>query len=264
MKALSPLFILHSVHHSADHTDNMLPTLCVLLPALAWVSSQKVLTQTPSVLTEQQGKTISMDCNIAEDESNYVHWYKQIPQSAPQYVLTSDTDGSPIENGDNFPSSRFTSKASSNIDYQLIISNVEVGDSAVYYCCTLNDSPFSTVVFGPGTKLIVTDSAVPPPVLSIFPPSSEELKSNKATLVCVVSDMSTGIADVRWLLDRKAVSSGVSTGSAEQQPNKKFRLSSYLSIERSEWEKDKDITCEVSAAASKTTSKSMKKSECMD
>uniref|UniRef100_A0A3B1JS45 Ig-like domain-containing protein n=1 Tax=Astyanax mexicanus TaxID=7994 RepID=A0A3B1JS45_ASTMX len=98
---------------------------------------------------------------------------------------------------------------------------------------------------------------------AIFPPSSEELKSNKATLVCVVSDMSTGIADVHWLLDGKAVSSGVSTGSAEQQPNKKFRLSSYLSIERSEWEKDKDITCEVSAA-SKTTSKSMKKSECMD
>ncbi|XP_036446382.1 uncharacterized protein LOC118821760 [Colossoma macropomum] len=31
---LSPLFILHSVHHSADHTDNMLPTLCALLPAL--------------------------------------------------------------------------------------------------------------------------------------------------------------------------------------------------------------------------------------
>uniref|UniRef100_A0A3B1JTQ9 Ig-like domain-containing protein n=1 Tax=Astyanax mexicanus TaxID=7994 RepID=A0A3B1JTQ9_ASTMX len=100
-------------------------------------------------------------------------------------------------------------------------------------------------------------------LFSIFPPSSEELKSNKATLVCVVSDMSTGYADVRWLLDGKAVSSGVSTGSAEQQPNKKFRLSSYLSIERSEWEKVKDITCEVSAA-SKTTSKSMKKSECMD
>ncbi|XP_049323677.1 immunoglobulin lambda-1 light chain-like [Astyanax mexicanus] len=263
MKALSPLFILHSVHHSADHTDNMLPTLCVLLPALAWVSSQKVLTQTPSVLTEQQGKTISMDCNFAKYEGNYVHWYKQIPQSSPQYVLTSDySDGSPVKYGADFPSSRFTSKASSNI-YQLIISNVEVGDSAVYYC-TRRTSGTNTVVFGPGTKLIVTDSAAPPPVLSIFPPSSEELKSNKATLVCVVSDMSTGYADVRWLLDRKAVSSGVSTGSAEQQPNKKFRLSSYLSIERSEWEKDKDITCEVSAAASKTTSKSMKKSECMD
>uniref|UniRef100_A0A3B1J2V5 Ig-like domain-containing protein n=1 Tax=Astyanax mexicanus TaxID=7994 RepID=A0A3B1J2V5_ASTMX len=136
MKALSPLFILHSVHHSADHTDNMLPTLCVLLPALAWVSSQKVLTQTPSVLTEQQGKTISMDCNIAKNEGYSVSWYKQIPQSAPQYVLRSNSGGSVTDRGADFPSSRFTYKASSNIIYQLIISNVEVGDSAVYYCYT--------------------------------------------------------------------------------------------------------------------------------
>ncbi|KAL7860457.1 hypothetical protein AOLI_G00168060 [Acnodon oligacanthus] len=171
----------------------MLPTLCALLPALTWVSSQKVLTQTPSVITDQ-GRTVSLDCNIAKDEGNYV--------SCP-------------------------------------------------------------VVFGQGTKLIVTDSAVPAPVVTIFPPSSEELKSNKAPLVCLANDMSSAFADVRWLVDGKAVSSGVTTGSAEQQPNKKFRLSSYLTIERSEWDKDKAITCEVSAA-SKATTKEIKKSECSD
>uniref|UniRef100_A0AAR2JM49 Ig-like domain-containing protein n=2 Tax=Pygocentrus nattereri TaxID=42514 RepID=A0AAR2JM49_PYGNA len=141
MKAppLSPLFILHSVHHSADHTDNMLPTLCALLPALTWVSSQKVLTQSPSVLTDQ-GRTVSLDCNIAKDE-NYVSWYKQIPQTAPQFVLSFYYSlSSPNLYGDNFPSSRFTSKASSSIDYQLIISNVEVGDAAVYYCGTWDSS----------------------------------------------------------------------------------------------------------------------------
>ncbi|KAL6476939.1 hypothetical protein MHYP_G00154380 [Metynnis hypsauchen] len=234
----------------------MLPTLCALLPALTWVSSQKVLTQTPSVQTDQ-GRTVSLDCNIAKDET-YVSWYKQIPQAAPQFVLRFYySHSSPDLYGDNFPSSRFTSKASSSIDYQLIINNVEVGDAAVYYCGTWDDS-----VSG-GTKLIVTDSAVPAPVLTIFPPSSEELKSNKATLVCLANDVSSGFADVRWLVDGKAVSSGVSTGSAEQQPNKKFRLSSYLTIERSEWDKDKAITCEVSAA-SKATTKEIKKSECSD
>ncbi|KAL7850535.1 hypothetical protein SRHO_G00198840 [Serrasalmus rhombeus] len=109
----------------------------------------------------------------------------------------------------------------------------------------------------------VTDSAVPAPVLTIFPPSSEELKSNKATLVCLANDVSSGFADVRWLVDGNVVSSGVTTGSAAQQPNKKFRLSSYLTIERSEWDKDKAITCEVSAA-SKATTKEIKKSECSD
>ncbi|KAI4876639.1 hypothetical protein NFI96_024226 [Prochilodus magdalenae] len=75
--------------------------------------------------------------------------------------------------------------------------------------------------------------------------------------------MSSGIADVSWLVGGKSVSTGVTTGSAEQQPNKKFRLSSYLTIEKSEWEKDTAIACEVSAA-SKATTKAIKKSECSD
>ncbi|KAI4896496.1 hypothetical protein NFI96_004226 [Prochilodus magdalenae] len=204
------------------------------------VSSQRVLTQTPSVLTDRS-KTVTMDCNIAKDE-DYVYWYKQIPQAAPQFVLSFyHSQSSPKLYGDGFSSLRFTAKASSSIVYQLIISNVEAGDSAMYYC----------------------DSAAPPPVLTIFPPSSEELKSNKATLVCLANDMSSGIADVRWLVGGNSVSSGVTTGSAEQQPNKKFRLSSYLTIEKSEWEKDTAIACEVSAA-SKATTKAIKKSECSD
>ncbi|XP_049323828.1 immunoglobulin lambda-1 light chain [Astyanax mexicanus] len=232
------------------------------------VSGVTVVTQNPPDLTATKGETTTMHCNLGTVTDSAARWYKQVPGGVPQHVLRNYHGWSSPSYGSGFSSPKFTSTHTSQSDYTLIISNVEVGDSAVYYCTTWDDSAKEwvshTVVFGPGTKLIVTDSAVPPPVLSIFPPSSEELKSNKATLVCVVSDMSTGYADVRWLLDGKAVSSGVSTGSAEQQPNKKFRLSSYLSIERSEWEKDKDITCEVSAAASKTTSKSMKKSECMD
>ncbi|KAF4073378.1 hypothetical protein AMELA_G00258120, partial [Ameiurus melas] len=106
----------------------MLLTVCALLPALALVSSHKVVTQKPSVITEDKGKSVSMDCNIAKYESNSVYWYKQIPQEAPQFVLKFHySNSAPDKYGDNFSSARFTSKASSNIDYQLIISNVEVG-----------------------------------------------------------------------------------------------------------------------------------------
>ncbi|KAA0701333.1 Immunoglobulin lambda-like polypeptide 1 CD179 antigen-like family member B Ig lambda-5 [Triplophysa tibetana] len=73
--------------------------------------------------------------------------------------------------------------------------------------------------------------------------------------------MSVGFADVRWLVNGNSVTKGVFTGSAEQQPDEKFKLSSYITIETSEWQKDKDITCEVTAAGSKT-SKKIKKSDC--
>ncbi|XP_037400906.1 immunoglobulin lambda-1 light chain-like isoform X4 [Pygocentrus nattereri] len=238
----------------------MLPALCSLFTALSCVSGVTVVTQKPPVLTPTKGETTTMHCNLGTVTSSAARWYKQVPGEAPQYVLRNYHGWSSPEYGSGFSSPKFTSTHSSQSDYTLIISNVEVGDSAVYYCHTWDSS---AAVFGQGTKLIVTDSAVPADVLTIFPPSSEELKSNKATLVCLASDMFSAFADVHWLLGGKAVSSGVTTGSAAQQANKKFRLSSYLTIERSEWDKDKAITCEVSAA-SKATTKEIKKSECSD
>ncbi|RXN19786.1 Immunoglobulin light [Labeo rohita] len=101
----------------------------------------KVVTQKPPILTEQKGRSVTMDCNIEKDESYYVSWYKQIPNAAPQFVLRYyRSHSSPDKYGDGFTSSHFTSKAQSNIDYQLIISNVDVDDSAVYYCGTWDNT----------------------------------------------------------------------------------------------------------------------------
>ncbi|XP_073670272.1 immunoglobulin lambda-1 light chain-like [Paramisgurnus dabryanus] len=232
-----------------------------LFTLLSCVSSAKVVTQKPSVLTEEKGKSVTMDCNIAVDYTD-VSWYKQLPNAAPQFVLRYHHSHSSPTYGDSFSSSHFTSKAQSKIDYQLIINNVDVRDSAVYYCGTWDNLKSITVVFGQGTKLIVTDSGVSPPVVKIFPPSSEDVSSSKVTLVCLINDMSVGFADVSWFVNGNSVTDGVFTGSAEQQPNEKFKLSSYLTIERSEWEKDKDLTCKVTAAGSKITTTNIKKSEC--
>ncbi|ROL46017.1 Immunoglobulin lambda variable 1-51 [Anabarilius grahami] len=82
-----------------------------------------------------------MDCNVGRAENYYVSWYKQTPNSAPQFVLRYyQSHGSPDKYGDGFTSSRFTSTAQAKIDYRLIINNVDVGDSAVYYCGTWDSS----------------------------------------------------------------------------------------------------------------------------
>ncbi|XP_058626695.1 immunoglobulin lambda-1 light chain-like isoform X2 [Onychostoma macrolepis] len=236
---------------------------CFILSLLSSVRCAKVITQKPPVLTEEKGRSVTMDCNIEKAENYYVSWYKQIPNTAPQFVLRYyHGHSAPDKYGDGFTSSRFTSKTTSNIDYQLIISNVDVDDSAVYYCNTW-DGSVSEVVFGQGTKLIVNDAAAAAPELNILRPSREELSSSKVTLVCLISHMSGAFADVRWLVNGNSVTEGVFTGSAEQQPDKKFKTSSYLSIESSEWDKDTQLTCEATAA-SKTSRKSIKKSDCSD
>ncbi|XP_016529041.1 immunoglobulin lambda-like polypeptide 5 [Poecilia formosa] len=237
----------------------MLGTLCTLITALTCVSGATVVTQTPPVVTVRKGETATMDCNLGTVD-NTAYWYKQIPAGVPQWVLYFyRTNGSPSY-GSGFSSPKFTSTHQSSTGYRLIINNVEERDSAVYYCKTW-DSSVNEYVFGPGTKLIVTGSSLPPPVLTVFPPSKAELQSNKATLLCLssLSSESKGFADVSWLVDGSPVSSGISTSTAVQRPDQTFHISSSLSIQTSDWNMNKVYACKVSLgsqAAEKTINKS--------
>uniref|UniRef100_A0A3Q4I6J6 Ig-like domain-containing protein n=1 Tax=Neolamprologus brichardi TaxID=32507 RepID=A0A3Q4I6J6_NEOBR len=226
----------------------MLWTLCTLITALTYVDAVIVLTQTPAVHTVSQGQQAVLNCNIERYDANYVRWYKQVPGEAHQYVLRFLHSDSSPSFGTGFSSDRFNSKSSSNIDYQFIIKRAETGDSAVYYCQTYDDS-FRR--FG---------SSLPPPVLTVFPPSSAELQSNTASLVCL-SSQSVPFADVSWLAARSPVSSGISTSTAVQRPDQTYQISSSLTIQTSDWNMDKVYTCKVSLG-SQTLHKTIKLSEC--
>ncbi|KAI3359062.1 hypothetical protein L3Q82_002561 [Scortum barcoo] len=111
-------------------------------------------------------------------------------------------------------------------------------------------------------NMVGTDrgSSLPPPVLTVFPPSSAELQSNKASLVCL-SSQSVPFADVSWLSGGSPVSSGISTSTAVQQADRTFQISSYLAIQTSDWNMDKVYTCKVSLG-SQTSEKNINKSSC--
>lgn len=106
------------------------------------------------------------------------------------------------------------------------------------------------------------DSALAAPSLSLLPPSSEELKTDKATLACLVQ-MSAWFADVSWTSNESPVTDGVFTSSAKQQLDKTFSLSSFLTIKPSEWTSGRVFSCKVSVG-SRATEKSIKKSDCSD
>uniref|UniRef100_A0A3P8VSA9 Ig-like domain-containing protein n=1 Tax=Cynoglossus semilaevis TaxID=244447 RepID=A0A3P8VSA9_CYNSE len=178
----------------SPHTDNMLGILCTLITALTYVDAAKVLTQTPAVHAVTAGQQVVLNCNIQRNDGSSVCWYKQVPGGVPQYVIRYyDSDNSP-RYGSGFSSDRFNSKPTSDIDYQFIIKQTEIGDSAQYFCQTWDDSA-DVAVFGQGSKLIVTDSRLSPPVLTVFPPSRSELQSKEVTLVCL-SSQSVPFADV--------------------------------------------------------------------
>ncbi|XP_041813481.1 immunoglobulin lambda-1 light chain-like [Chelmon rostratus] len=237
----------------------MLGTLCTLITALTCVRGVTVVTQKPPVVVLRTGETATMDCNLGTVTASGARWYKQIPGGVPQFVLRFYHSWSSPQYGSGFSSPKFTSTHQSQSDYRLMINNVEEGDSAVYYCQTW-DSSAKENVFGQGTKLTVTSSSLPPPVLTVFPPSSAELQSNKAALVCL-SSQSVPFADVSWLAGGSPVSSGISTSTAVQQADHTFQISSYLAIQTSDWNMDKVYTCKVSLG-SQTSEKNIHKSDC--
>ncbi|XP_072561216.1 immunoglobulin lambda-1 light chain-like [Paramormyrops kingsleyae] len=239
----------------------MLAKICTLITALSCVSGVTVVTQKPPALTVSKGGTVTMDCNLGTVTDNSARWYKQVPGGVPQFVLRFYHGWSSPRYGTGFSSSRFTSNHQSKSDYRLIINTVEVGDSAVYYCSTWDDSA-KEEVFGQGTKLIVSDPSLEAPSLSLLPPSSEELKTGRATLVCLVK-MSAAFADVSWTYNGSPLTDGVFTSSATQQADKTFGLSSFLSVKPSEWDSDGVFTCRATQGA-KSTEAEIKKSICAE
>ncbi|XP_077939830.1 immunoglobulin lambda-1 light chain-like isoform X1 [Gasterosteus aculeatus] len=257
LTALTCKIFIHSFHAPCFHAQTFpLTFLCVLTD----VDAAIVLTQTPAVHSVPTGQEVVLNCNIQRYDGNSVRWYKQVPGEAPQYVLSFLHGVNDLDFGSGFSSDRFNSKSSSDTEYQFIIKRSETGDSAQYYCQTWDDSA-DEAVFGQGTKLIVTSSSLRPPVLTVFPPSSAELQSNKASLVCL-SSQSGPFADVTWMSGGSPVVTGISTSTAVKQPDQTFHISSYLAIQASDWNMDKVYTCKVSLG-SQTAEKNIKKSECL-
>ncbi|XP_062814717.1 immunoglobulin lambda-1 light chain-like isoform X4 [Anolis carolinensis] len=225
----------------------------VLLNYYAGVHSQGTLTQ-PSSVSGSPGQTVTLSCT--KDSGNwysYASWYQQKSGEGPRFVHCNG-----CSRGPGIPD-RFTATKSGDTG-TLTITNVQAEDEAYYYCAWWY-STGSSFVFGGGTHMTVTGQPVAHPVVSLFPPSQEELKSkNKATLACLMDGFHPGVVQVEWLGDGRTISSGVETTKPVKQGDK-YIASSYLTLSRSEWEANESYTCKVTHE-SKTIEKVVSRSAC--
>ncbi len=99
-----------------------------------------MVTQNPPVLTLSKGQTATLDCNLDTNTDSAARWYKQIYGGVPQFVLVFYHPNSSPTYGSGYSSPKFNSNHKTKSDYRLIVSNVDVDDSAVYYCYTWDSS----------------------------------------------------------------------------------------------------------------------------
>ncbi|XP_057717644.1 immunoglobulin lambda-1 light chain-like [Corythoichthys intestinalis] len=243
-------------------SDTMLGILCLLIAALSRGDAAKAVTQTPAILSVPVGQEVVLKCNIQRDDDSAPFFFRQFPGDAPQLILWYYHLWSSPKYGSGFSSSRFNANASSDVDYQFIIKQAKTEDSAEYYCSNWDSSVSErVVVFGGGTKLLVTSSDVTPPVVTVFPPSNDELQSKEATLVCVATQ-SIPYADVTWMARGRPATDAVATGPATRETNGNYKISSYLTVQTSEWNSDVPYTCKVSLG-SQSAENTVSKSKCV-
>nr|6MNR_L Chain L, Ab DH753 light chain [Macaca mulatta]6MNS_B Chain B, Ab DH753 light chain [Macaca mulatta]6MNS_L Chain L, Ab DH753 light chain [Macaca mulatta] len=215
---------------------------------------QSVLTQPPSA-SEAARKSVTISCsggssNIGDDS---VSWYQQVPGTAPKLLIYyNDRRASGVS--DRFSGSKSGTSAS------LAINGLQSEDEADYYCAAWDDS-LSAYIFGSGTRLTVLGQPKASPTVTLFPPSSEELQANKATLVCLISDFYPGVVKVAWKADGSAVNAGVETTTPSKQSNNKYAASSYLSLTSDQWKSHKSYSCQVTHEGS-TVEKTVAPAEC--
>ncbi|XP_047418408.1 immunoglobulin lambda-1 light chain-like isoform X2 [Sciurus carolinensis] len=211
------------------------------------------LTQ-PQSVSVALGQTATITCSGDELPKNYAFWFQQQhPGQTPVRVIYKDS-----ERPSGIPE-RF-SGASSGTTATLTISRAQNEDEAVYYCFS-SYGDGNVYVFGGGTQISVLGQPKASPLVTMFPPSSEELQTNKATLVCLINDFYPGAVTVTWKADSTTVTQGVETTQPSKQSNNKYMASSYLTVTPDKWKSHKSFSCQVTHEGS-TVEKSVSPEEC--
>nr|ALJ49777.1 anti-ZP2 IE3 antibody [synthetic construct] len=244
---------------TGSRTSLLLAFGLLCLPWLQEGSADTVMTQSPSSLAVSAGETLTINCKSSQNlfssrnQKNYLAWFQQKPGQSPKLLISL---ASTRETGvpDRFIGS------GSGTDFTLTISSVQAEDLAIYYCQQYYNSPLT---FGSGTKLEIkrADAA---PTVSIFPPSSEQLTSGGASVVCFLNNFYPKDINVKWKIDGSERQNGVLNSWTDQDSkDSTYSMSSTLTLTKDEYERHNSYTCEATHKTSTSPIvKSFNRNEC--
>ncbi|XP_011828178.1 PREDICTED: TCR gamma alternate reading frame protein isoform X3 [Mandrillus leucophaeus] len=155
------------------------------------ISSTKMLSKTARLECVVSGVTISQTS---------IYWYRERPGEVIQFLVCILYDGT-VKKESSIPSGKFeVDRIPKTSTSTLTIHNVEKQDIATYYCALWETN--TKKLFGPGTKLIITDKhldADVSPKPTIFLPSIAETNLHKAgTYLCLLENFFPDVIKIHW------------------------------------------------------------------
>uniref|UniRef100_A0A8C1UBJ4 Ig-like domain-containing protein n=2 Tax=Cyprinus carpio TaxID=7962 RepID=A0A8C1UBJ4_CYPCA len=97
-------------------------------------SGQDRVEQSKEEMTASEGAQVIVGCKyITTDTAPYLFWYQQLPNRSPKFILNKLTFGEGTTEPD-FKKRFSATLNSTSKTVPLMIKNVHVSDSAVYYC----------------------------------------------------------------------------------------------------------------------------------
>ncbi|XP_076013842.1 M1-specific T cell receptor beta chain-like isoform X21 [Genypterus blacodes] len=217
-------------------------TLCTFWAAGA--AQSVLITQWPRFISSLPSALAEMHCYQNNTEYDYLYWYRQQKEAAPQLIVSivgsSETFEADFKSG-------FQAVRSEKKRWSLKIPSIQRKDEAVYLCAAIVRCVNYEAYFGQGTKLTVLepDHDVTPPTVQVFKPSEKECKVK--TLVCVASGFYPDHVSVSWEVDGVTETDSVATDNTALREGKHYSLSSRLTVQSKTWFKpSRTFTCRVS------------------
>ncbi|XP_078525319.1 immunoglobulin kappa light chain-like [Lissotriton helveticus] len=231
--------------------------------ALLWIAYAQA--QKPVISPAVQvslGQSANIGCEVEADDGNGLSYLRQIPGEAPTLILYHHKSFSVPGYGPGVSSSHFTASVNSaGTQYQLIIKDAEIRDTAQYHCFKWYSS-IGSFVFSDKSSLIVTGANYPEADITLFPPQPEAPSgTTQPTLTCLISNLSVPFGTVSWMVDGKVAQNAITSEPKRDTSGSTFSMSSYLTVP--EVNSDSTFTCQIQQAGSASiASRSLKISEC--
>uniref|UniRef100_A0A8C5GNP8 Ig-like domain-containing protein n=1 Tax=Gouania willdenowi TaxID=441366 RepID=A0A8C5GNP8_GOUWI len=124
--------VLHVSWMSSDWLLGGFTALCSSTRGQHCAISTPLFTQPPGDVILTQGQTATLKCTFSTSDSDpYLFWYKQEVNSYPKFILIRSRYSA--DNSPEFVKDRFDAELKDS-SVPLMIQDLHVCDSAVYYC----------------------------------------------------------------------------------------------------------------------------------